>query len=174
VVKRKRMLLLVILVLCVGGTVVRRLVSVSVEPAGGVVASQPATSDQGPATRDQRPGTSDQGPATRDQGPVSPAGDEPPLGRRVYARCQACHGLQGEGVAGNYPPLAGSAVLAGEQAITLVLRGAPRGSQWNGQMPAFAEQLSDEEIAAVLTWTRQQWSVHARPVTAANIAALRP
>jgi mono/diheme cytochrome c family protein len=174
VVKRKRVLLLVILVVCVGSTVVRRWARVSAEPAGGVAVSQPGTSDQGPATRDQRPGTSDQGPGTSDQGPVSPAGDEPPLGRRVYARCQACHGLQGEGVAGNYPPLAGSAVLAGKQAITLVLRGAPRGSQWNGQMPAFAEQLSDEEIAAVLTWTRQQWSDHAPAVTAADISALRP
>ncbi len=99
--------------------------------------------------------------------------DDPQLGRRVYARCQACHGLQGEGVPGNYPPLAGSPLLAIDQAITLVLRGAQRGQQWNGQMPAFAEQLADHEIAAVLTWARQQWSSQAPAVTAADVAAHR-
>ena len=100
--------------------------------------------------------------------------DDPQLGRRVYVRCQACHGVQGEGVPGNYPPLAGSTVLATDQAITMVLRGTERGPQWNGQMPAFAEQLADHEIAAVLTWARQQWGNHAPAVTAADVAARRP
>lgn len=99
--------------------------------------------------------------------------DDPQLGRRVYARCQACHGLNGEGVAGNYPPLAGNGVLLTELAVRVVLHGAPRGPLWNGQMPAFADQLENHEIAAVLTWTRQQWGNTGAAVTSNDVTRHR-
>lgn len=99
--------------------------------------------------------------------------NDPQLGRRMYVHCQACHGINGEGVAGNYPPLAGSAMLQTDKALTLVLRGADRGAVWNGQMPAFADQMADHEIAAVLTWARQQWGNRGVVVTAADVAHLR-
>ena len=103
--------------------------------------------------------------------------DDPQLGRRIYVRCQACHGVDGKGVAGNYPSLVGNAVMNTDAAITLVLRGAERGvlssSPWNGQMPAFADQLADHEIAAVLTWVRSQWGNQGSPVTAAAVRACR-
>lgn len=100
------------------------------------------------------------------------AADDPQLGRRVYVRCQACHGIQGEGVAGNYPSLVGSARLGSDAAISLVLDGAARGPTWNGQMPPFADELADHEIAAVLTWARQQWGTPS-PVAAADVARHR-
>jgi mono/diheme cytochrome c family protein len=100
--------------------------------------------------------------------------DDPQLGRRVYARCQACHGLEGLGIRGNYPPLAGAPrLLAADPsaAIQLTLKGAARGAL-NGQMPAFAD-LADHEIAAVLTWTRSQWGNAAPAVTPEQVARLR-
>ena len=99
--------------------------------------------------------------------------DDPHLGRRVYVRCQACHGLNGEGVAGNYPPLAGNAGLQTDRAVQVVLHGMERGPAWNGQMPAFAEQLENHEIAAVITWTRQQWGNTGAIVTPNDVARLR-
>jgi mono/diheme cytochrome c family protein len=102
------------------------------------------------------------------------ATDDPLLGRRIYVRCQACHGLDGQGIAGNYPPLAGNPVLLAADptaAIQAVLRGRPRAAL-NGQMPAFAE-LADHELAAVLTWARSQWGNHAEPVTPAAVARQR-
>ena len=99
--------------------------------------------------------------------------NDPQLGRRVYVRCQACHGLNGEGVAGNYPPLAGNAALQTDRAVQVVLRGKERGPAWNGQMPAFAEQLENHEIAAVITWARQQWGNTGAVVTPNDVARLR-
>lgn len=99
--------------------------------------------------------------------------DDPQLGRRVYVRCQACHGLNGEGVAGNYPPLAGNAALQTDRAVQVVLHGMERGPAWNGQMPAFAEQLENHEIAAVITWTRQQWGNTGAVVTPNDVARMR-
>ena len=100
--------------------------------------------------------------------------DDPQLGRRTYVRCQACHGLDGQGIAGNYPPLAGNAVLLAPEpaaAIQAILKGRPRAAL-NGQMPAFPD-LADHEIAAVLTWTRSQWGNHADPITPAIVGRYR-
>lgn len=100
--------------------------------------------------------------------------DDPQLGRRVYARCQACHGIDGRGVPGNYPGLAGAPRLNAADpsaAITLVLNGAPRGT-YNGTMPGFAD-LADHEVAAVLTWARSQWGNAAAPVIPDAVARLR-
>ena len=99
--------------------------------------------------------------------------DDPLLGRRVYARCQACHGIDGKGVPGNYPPLAASAVLDGDpaRAIATVLNGVPR-QRFNGAMPAFPD-LADHEVAAVLSWARAQWGNAASAITAGDVARQR-
>lgn len=71
-------------------------------------------------------------------------------GKQVYQQCGACHGPNGEGV-GPFPKLTGSKVATGPVAahITTVLRGRP-----GTPMPAFGPQLSDAEIAAVVTYER--------------------
>lgn len=100
----------------------------------------------------------------------------PQLGRQIYVRCQACHGLEGLGIAGNYPPLVQSPLLAqadATQAIGLVLTGVTRSAHWNGYMPPFAEQLDDREIAAVLTYIRNQWTSQAAAITAEDVALVR-
>ncbi|HCY16809.1 MAG: cytochrome c oxidase subunit II [Curvibacter sp. GWA2_64_110] len=76
-------------------------------------------------------------------------------GEKVYAaNCAACHQANGKG-AGPIKPLDGSAVVLDadkSKQIAVVLNG-----QNNGTMPAW-KQLSDTEIAAVVTYTKNNWS----------------
>jgi cytochrome c oxidase subunit 2 len=75
-------------------------------------------------------------------------------GERVYAaNCAACHRADGKG-AGPIKALDGSAIVTGDPAaqIAILLNGAA-----NGAMPAW-RQLSDTEIAAVVTYTKNSWS----------------
>jgi cytochrome c oxidase subunit 2 len=75
-------------------------------------------------------------------------------GEKVYAaNCVACHQANGKGVPGAFPALDGSPVVTGPKAaqINTVLNGI-RG------MPAFKQTLSETEIAAVITYTRNSWS----------------
>ena len=86
------------------------------------------------------------------------------LGRRVYNNCMACHQRDGLGVAGNYPPLAGSEWVGGSPAVlsALLLHGLEgvvevSGETYNQVMPKWSH-LTDEQIAAVLTFIRESWS----------------
>jgi cytochrome c oxidase subunit II len=76
-------------------------------------------------------------------------------GAKVYAaNCAACHQANGKG-AGPIKPLDGSAVVLNEDKslqIAVLLHG-----QNNGAMPSW-KQLSDTEIAAVITYTKNNWS----------------
>jgi cytochrome c oxidase subunit II len=75
-------------------------------------------------------------------------------GEKVYqANCQACHQANGKG-AGPIKPLDGSAIVLNDPAaqVQILLNGAA-----NGAMPAW-KQLSDTEIAAVVTYTKNSWS----------------
>lgn len=86
-------------------------------------------------------------------------------GALVYsAICQPCHQDGGVGVEGKYPPLAGSEWLAGDASIPvrIVLNGLIGPIQVKGktivnEMPAFGNQLSDAEIAAVVTYVRSSF-----------------
>ena len=76
-------------------------------------------------------------------------------GEKIYgANCVACHQANGQGVQGTFPALDGSAVVTGEAAaqIEVLLKGRP-----GTAMASFA-QLSDVELAAVITYTRHAWS----------------
>ena len=89
-------------------------------------------------------------------------------GEKVYARnCLACHQANGEGMPPNFPSLVGSAVVAGDAGVQVeqVLKG-------KGLMPPFP-QLSDADIAAVVTYTRNSWGNDAGVVQPAAVAALR-
>ena len=92
-------------------------------------------------------------------------------GEKVYAaNCVACHQPTGKGNPPAFPPLAGSKVVNGpEQAqIDTVLNGRP-----NTAMAAFGKQLSDTEIAAVITFTRNSWGNKASDVTPNEVKARR-
>ena len=73
-------------------------------------------------------------------------------GEKVYtANCIACHQANGMGVANAFPALAGSKMVNGPKGdnIALVLNG----KQGTAMQP-FGKQLSDTDIAAVITYTR--------------------
>ena len=76
-------------------------------------------------------------------------------GEKVYAaNCAACHQANGKG-AGPIKPLDGSAVVLDAdklKQVAVLLNG-----QNNGAMPSW-KQLSDTEIAAVITFTKNNWS----------------
>ena len=91
-------------------------------------------------------------------------------GEKVYnANCAACHRADGKG-AGPIKPLDGSQIVLNDVAgqINILLNGAA-----NGAMPAW-KQLSDVEIAAVMTFTKNSWSNKTgKAVQPAEIVAAR-
>lgn len=83
------------------------------------------------------------------------------LGKRIYNQnCVACHQASGMGLPGVYPPLVASDWVQDnpERLIKVVLAGLAgpvvvNGNEYNNAMTAFG-RLSDQQIAAVLTWLR--------------------
>lgn len=83
----------------------------------------------------------------------------------VYSDCAACHGAAGEGRLG--PALKGDAHLAQtDYAIAKVLHGS-------ATMPGFSSQLSDAEVAKVVTTIRTQWGNSFGKVNPSDVARLR-
>lgn len=70
--------------------------------------------------------------------------------------CSACHGVNGKGMGALFPGLAQSSVVVSESIdrhIDLVLHGIP-----GSAMQAFASQLNDEVLAAIITYERNAWN----------------
>jgi len=92
-------------------------------------------------------------------------------GEKVYAQnCVACHQATGMGVPGAFPALSGSKVVNGPKAdqIKLVLNGK-QGTAMN----AF-KHLSDVDLAAALTYTRNSWNNKTgEAIAPADVKALR-
>ncbi len=97
-------------------------------------------------------------------------------GARLYAaNCKVCHQDQGQGIKGAFPALAGSEFANEEdptRMITTVLYGLDRDNEY-GVMLAFNKTLSDEEIAAILTFERSNWGNDAPEVSANQVKAIR-
>jgi cytochrome c oxidase subunit 2 len=93
-------------------------------------------------------------------------------GERVYAaNCVACHQASGQGSpAMKAPALAGGKFVVGQKEgpIDTVLNGRP-----NTAMQAFNKQLSDTDIAAVITYARNSWGNKASEVQPAEVKARR-
>jgi mono/diheme cytochrome c family protein len=103
------------------------------------------------------------------------------LGRTVYnAQCATCHGAEGRGMPPEYPPLAGNQSIQMASAVNpirMVLNGGyPPGTRENPMpygMPPFAQALSDDDVAAVVTYIRGSWGNKGGPVDARQANALR-
>jgi len=109
------------------------------------------------------------------------------LGKRQFqSACMACHQANGLGVPGAFPPLADSDWVKGseERAIRIVLHGLGGevkvgAAVFNGAMPSFGKvpgsgfNWRDDQIAAVLTYIRQEWGNQAGPVTPEQVTAIR-
>jgi mono/diheme cytochrome c family protein len=103
-------------------------------------------------------------------------------GAAVYQRCATCHQLTGEGTPGTFPPLAGSSIANGPASvpIRILMRGLQgpvtvKGQEFNGVMPAYGVgvEMSDVEIADVLTYVRSSFGNRSSPVTPAEVAKER-
>ena len=81
-------------------------------------------------------------------------------GEKVYAsNCIACHQPTGMGLPGTFPALSGSKIVNGPKAgqIAVVLNGVVKDGKPTA-MVAWGKQLSDVDIAAVITFTRNNWA----------------
>ncbi len=101
-------------------------------------------------------------------------------GKQVYQTCAACHQAHGNGLAPQFPPLAGSEwVTAGTERLgALVYPGVMgtmtvKGQLYNGVMPAQGALMSDKQLAQVLTYIRRSWGNDASVVTEEMMQAAR-
>jgi mono/diheme cytochrome c family protein len=103
------------------------------------------------------------------------------LGKQIYDReCASCHGAEGLGMPPHYPPLAGNQsiqMVSAVNAIRMVLNGGyPPGTAGNPMpygMPPFAHRMSDDEVAAVVTYIRTSWGNRGAAVSARQANELR-
>jgi mono/diheme cytochrome c family protein len=102
-------------------------------------------------------------------------------GAAVYlANCASCHQANGEGVPGAFPPLAGNPLVTGDPTavITIVKNGlegrvAVSGQTYSGIMPHWKGLLSDEQIAAVVTYIRTAWKNRGSPVSISDVRSVQ-
>jgi len=103
------------------------------------------------------------------------------LGKKIYdTQCATCHGTTGLGQPPDYPPLANNQSIemqSAVNAIRMVLNGGyPPGTAGNPRpygMPPFAQTLTDDEVAAVVSYIRTAWGNRGASVTAAEANQLR-
>jgi len=103
------------------------------------------------------------------------------LGARLYLdNCNACHFTDGKGADEVFPELDGNSLVNAPQAtglISVILNGAELPSTqhrpYSLRMPAFAERLSDQEVAELASFLRQAWSNNAAPVSVEDVNELR-
>lgn len=104
------------------------------------------------------------------------------IGAKIYrAQCIACHQASGLGAPGAFPPLVASQwVLGSEERLARILINGLKGPvlvngmTYNGNMPAFGPEglnLKPKQIAAVLSYIRQEWGNDAPEVTVEAMGA---
>lgn len=95
------------------------------------------------------------------------------LGKQKYELvCAPCHQTNGKGLPPMYPALKGSSVAVGKpisRHIAMILNGIP-----GSAMQPYKDQLSDEEIAAIVTYERNAWENNTNDlVQPADVAKVR-
>jgi len=118
---------------------------------------------------------------TNDGSPLLATDPAMAAGAAVYRdQCSACHGLDGKGVAELFPSIADSSMARSDDpttSIRIILRGA-RSVGTSAQptaagMPSYGWQLGDDEVAAVLTYIRNNWGSTAGAVSAGQVSKVR-
>lgn len=96
------------------------------------------------------------------------------------AKCAVCHQMSGEGIPNVFPSLVGSEFATGDPVIPIriVLHGFAgpierNGQKINGIMQPWKNDLSDQEIADVLSFIRSSWGNSATAVTAEQVKEQR-
>ncbi|AWK05140.1 nitrite reductase, copper-containing [Flavobacterium crocinum] len=101
------------------------------------------------------------------------------IGKEIFGTtCFACHQSEGQGIPSTFPPLAKSDYLNADskRAIKTILHGLTgevtvNGKKYNNVMPS--QNLSDDEIANVLTYIYNSWGNNKTEVTPEMVKALR-
>ena len=109
------------------------------------------------------------------------AADQVAEGKKNYMMiCIACHQPTGMGLPAVFPPLTKSPYVNGspERFASIILKGnagpfTVDGKPFNPSMPGQEAVLTDEKIAAVMTFVRANFGNTSGPVTAAIVAAAR-
>lgn len=102
-------------------------------------------------------------------------------GEVVYKQlCSTCHQGDGQGMAGQFPPLAGSGDYYGnaQNHARIIVHGLQgpivvQGVDYNGVMAEHGSKLSDYDIAAVATYERHAWGNNDGIVMPDDVAAVR-
>jgi mono/diheme cytochrome c family protein len=102
-------------------------------------------------------------------------------GKAVYENvCALCHNTDGSGKPGQAPPFVGSEFVLGspERMIRIPLSGLTgsvtvKGQAWNLSMPAMGAALSDEDLAATLSYIRNSWGNKASVITPEQVKTVR-
>ena len=124
---------------------------------------------------------SGEGGASARPQPVAADNNAMRAGAAIYKdSCAACHKDSGEGEVNLFPRLAGSALVQSDDPTTLVrvvLHGtravSTSGAPTAPAMPAFDWRLGDAQVAAVLTYIRNNWGNAAASVSASTVASQR-
>ena len=100
--------------------------------------------------------------------------------QKFAGSCAACHQKDGRGLPNVFPPLAQSDYLMVDKkrSISVVLSGLSgpvtvNGANYNSMMPPMGQQLSDNDIANILTYVRNAWGNKGEAVTADEVKAVR-
>jgi len=118
------------------------------------------------APKPEATATAAKAPIRRDAGTMA-------RGAKIYdQRCAYCHGDQGQGAAGAYPPLAGNRAVNMARPTNLIqvishggFLPSTSGNPRPYGMPPFGQTLDAAEVAAVLTYVRGSWGNDSAPVT---------
>jgi mono/diheme cytochrome c family protein len=102
-------------------------------------------------------------------------------GATVYLNdCSSCHQADGQGVSGAFPPLAGNAVVTGNPvAVIAIVKNGLEGRvtvnklAYSGIMPSWKGQISDDQLAAVISYIRSAWNNHAGGVSVGQVTAIK-
>lgn len=102
-------------------------------------------------------------------------------GATVYLTdCSSCHQPDGQGVSGAFPPLAGNAVVTGNPvAVIAIVKNGLEGRvtvnnlAYSGIMPSWKGQISDDQLAAVISYIRSAWNNHAGGVSVSQVQAIK-
>ncbi len=118
-------------------------------------------------------------------GGVAAAPDPMVIGKKVFNQtCAVCHQANGMGVPGQFPPLVDSEWALSRDwhgdnhMVRIVLHGLQgpvtvKGQQFNNAMAPWGKVLKDEQIAAVLTYVRNEWGNQAPPIPKEFVAKIR-
>jgi mono/diheme cytochrome c family protein len=100
-------------------------------------------------------------------------------GGRIYVtNCSSCHQANGRGLPGEFPPLDRNPVVTGDASIVIAIvklgmsgKRDIDGIEYNGTMPAWGQLLSNQDIAAVVSYIRTSWHNFATPVSVSDVEA---